>query len=96
MFTVGYGDVLPKNVPEIIMIILIQIFGISYVTQVSFLSDILSVKLDILWPLFVKLNNNLSTTFKIQIKFVSIINWEKISNKEYEIISLIINWLTKN
>lgn len=34
MFTVGYGDVLPKNVPEIIMIILIQIFGTCKITQV--------------------------------------------------------------
>lgn len=35
MFTVGYGDILPKNEPEIIMIILIQIFGKTLVRQVS-------------------------------------------------------------
>jgi hypothetical protein len=28
MFTVGYGDILPKNVVEIMLIILVQLFGI--------------------------------------------------------------------
>lgn len=29
MFTVGYGDILPQNIYEILMIILIQLIGIA-------------------------------------------------------------------
>lgn len=33
MFTVGYGDVLPKNYVEITVIILVQLLGICAFTQ---------------------------------------------------------------
>lgn len=35
MFTVGYGDVLPKNYVEISVIILVQLLGKRFLTQAS-------------------------------------------------------------
>ena len=53
LLTVGYGDIIPMNNLEVILIITTQIIGNTLTIQALSLWDTSSMKSDIIWPSFV-------------------------------------------
>ena len=76
MFTVGYGDILPINNVEILVILLIQFLGIFFFTKVLSSVDIFSIKLVIFWLKSDRLKMTSSKIYKMLMLSVEIINLE--------------------
>ena len=81
MFTVGYGDLTPKNPVEILVVLVVQILGNPFITQELLTSATSSTKLEDTFPKWMKQKNNFTEEYPTLKNFLKIINLPLISRK---------------